>query len=67
MDVQPRPAGRGRLAPPADEAARAVLLNEDGRRLFRCLGVFAGRVALDAIAAVARAVAGAAGVSRSPS
>ncbi|HEY2593735.1 MAG TPA: AAA family ATPase, partial [Chloroflexota bacterium] len=32
------------------------LLSEAERRLFRCLGVFAGRVSLDAIAAVVRAV-----------
>ncbi|HEV2239142.1 MAG TPA: AAA family ATPase, partial [Ktedonobacterales bacterium] len=32
------------------------LLNEEERRLFRCLGVFVGRVSLDAITAVARAV-----------
>ncbi len=33
------------------------LLSEEERRLFRCLGVFVGRVSLDATAAVARAVA----------
>ena len=32
------------------------LLSEEEQRLFRCLGVFVGRVSLDAIAAVERAV-----------
>lgn len=37
------------------------LLNVQEQRLFRCLGVFFGRVTLDTIAAVAQAVAGPAG------